>query len=99
MSNGKRWGIRAIASLLIFIVTVIVTPSRTPRARAQSKQRPIESIREWQSRSRQRGAWTGRGTRYKHPSFEVGDDPGVHPTNAGRMVRALNIPARKPNLQ
>ena len=26
MSNGKRWGIRAIASLLIFIFTVIVTP-------------------------------------------------------------------------
>jgi hypothetical protein len=26
MSNGKRWGIRAVASLLIFIITVIITP-------------------------------------------------------------------------
>ena len=26
MSNGKRWGIRAVASLLIFIVTLIITP-------------------------------------------------------------------------
>lgn len=26
MSQGKRWGIRAVASLLIFIITVIITP-------------------------------------------------------------------------